>query len=215
MVAHKPHRIDGLQGGTGRYQHVSAGKILWGQHLFDAVGNEPGIGQTAGACGFTGQSPGVRIQNMNPVFFQQIQVPLHPDIFIHMGVHGRTDQNRGGHRQKRGGQGIIGQGMGQFGNTVGRGRGDHCGITPGGRIDVGHRSVGVLPQVRDHGIFRQHFKGGFSHKPQGRRRHGHIHAGAGLFQQPHQLHGLVSGNPAGHPQQNLFSSQDRHWVRSD
>ncbi len=65
---------------------------------------------------------------------------LHPHILVHVRIHGRTDQNRTGHGQHGGGQGIVCNTVGQFADAIG------CGRAMTARSDLDATSICETPE---------------------------------------------------------------------
>ena len=76
---------------------------------------------------------------------KQIEVMLYRWILEHVAVHGRCNEDGFVDSQKKGGEGIIGDAVGEFADDVGGGRGHHEGVRPVRHTDVLdlQRAVGI------------------------------------------------------------------------
>ena len=77
---------------------------------------------------------------------QLFQIGLDQRVGIHVDVHGRRNHNRSGGGQQNGGEQIVGQAAGEFGQQVGRGRGKQDQVGRIGQADVA--DFGLLGQVK-------------------------------------------------------------------
>ena len=111
-----------------------------------------GFRKTALALVAAGQIAGGRLHDVVAGAPQLRQVRLHHGVGQHVHVHGRNHQQRRLCGQRHGGEKVIGNARGQFGDDVGRGRCDHQQV--GGVREIDVPDFGFLSQAEQIGGYR-------------------------------------------------------------
>ncbi len=207
-VADEAHRIDRLARRTGGHQHPLVFKILGCQTADQSVKDLRRFRQTARADRAAGQIPCPRLHNAVAVASQDIEVPLNRATAVHVGVHGRAKNYRRGHHHHHGGEGVVGNAVGQLTDQVGRGRCNHDGIGLGRPIDVPKRSLVRL--LEEAGADRTTREGLKRHPAdEVLRVAGHHHPDGGLLagHEAQQFDALVCGDAAADAQNDIFVFQ--------
>ena len=139
-------------------------------------------------------------------FIQRGEVVLRDGVFQHAGVHGGGDQLGAFGRQHHGGEHIVGDAVGHFGDHVGRGGGhqDHVGLF--GQRDVGDLELEVAVKGVHHALVTgQGLKGDGSDELGGVFGHDDLHIGPQLAQCAGHIGHLIGGNAAADAQKDAFA----------
>ena len=148
-VAEEAHRVERLAGAAGGDQHAAAGERAGGaQQLDDGGVDVGGRGQTADAGLALRQLAVLGADDHRATRSQQLDRGLRGGVLPHADVHRRRDHEAAGQRQRRLGQHVVGQPVGQLRERVGGARRDDHHARGAGRVEVrvdrtaGRRCVG-------------------------------------------------------------------------
>ena len=121
-----------------------------------------------------------------------LDVRLRGRVLPHAGVHGRRDENRTGVRERRLGEHVVGQPVGELGQRVRSQRGDHQQI----------RLREVWVRVVVDRVVRQGGERLLGDEALGATRHQGKDLVPGQHETPCELARLVGGNPARHAEED-------------
>ena len=140
--------------------------------------------------------------------FQLLQIILGNGIFQHVGIHGRGHQLGAGSRQRHGGQHVVSQSVGQFGNHVGRGRGNQHQICRIGQRNMCHVILEIAVKgVHDAAVVGQRLEDQGGDEFGGVLGHQHVPRSASFGQRVGHIGHFVCSNAAGDAQNNRFALQ--------
>ena len=162
--------------------------------------------QASAAHVLAGQHAALGGDDREAVLFQCGDVVLGDGVLQHPGVHGRGDELGTLGRENDGGEHIVGDAVGHFGDHVGRGGGhqDHVGLF--GQRDVGDLEFEVAVKGVHHALVTgQGLKGDGSDELGGVFGHDDLHIGPQLAQCAGHIGHLIGGNAAGDAQKDAFA----------
>ena len=140
--------------------------------------------------------------------FQRSEVVLRDGVFQHPGVHGRADQLGAPGRKHHGGEHIIGNAVGHFGNDVGRGRCHQNDIRLFGQRDMGDLELEIAVEGIHHALVAgQRFKDERGDEMGGVLGHNDLHVRPQLFECAGHICHFIGGNAAGNAQKDAFALQ--------
>jgi len=163
-----------------------------------AIRSHDGATRAQAAAGGGNDLPAVAAEN--------VQVVLSDGIFVHIGVHGGSNELGALAGQNGGGEHVVSQTVGQLGAHIGGGRGDEHQVGALGQGDVLHLVGEVAVEGVHHGAAAgELLKGEGGDKLGGVLGHHDLYLAVLLDQGRGQRSGLVGGNAAGDAQKNGFS----------
>ncbi len=205
-VADVANRVDRFTGPAGGDQDRPAQQGAGFEEPDDGLDHGGRIGQPTLADVAAGEASLLRCDDDHPARSQDGHVVLDRWVLPHLGVHGRTDDDRG-RSGDQGGREQIGRAPGpQIGEDAGGGRTDDDGIRRLPHRGVGYR-VGVTPQA---GLDRLGSQGGERGRPDhvvGRVGQDRDDVGAEIDQAAAHLDRLVRGDATGHAQHDAAASE--------
>ena len=151
-VGDETDRVQRLPARPGGDDDLLARQILGPEQPADFLDDGRRFRKTALALVAAGQIAGGRLHDVVAGAPQLRQVRLHHGVGQHVHVHGRNHQQRRLCGQRHGGEQVIGNARGQFGDDVGRGRGDHQQV--GGVREIDVPDFGFLSQAEEIGGYR-------------------------------------------------------------
>ena len=207
MIGEVADRVQRFLGGSGGDENPLAGEVVGqGQMMQNVLQQILRLRHLAFAHVAAGQTPCRRLDDLPAVAAEKREVVLSHGIFIHIGIHGRSDELGALAGQHRGGEHIVSQTVGQFGADVGRGRSNQDQVSPVGQGNVLHLMGEIPVKGVDNGAAaRQLFKGQRGDKLRGVLGHNHLHRRVLLDQSRAESRGLIGGNAAGNAQKDGFS----------
>jgi hypothetical protein len=119
-------------------------------------------------------------------------------VVPHVDVHGGCDEHGGAAGQGQGGEGVVGDAVGELGDDVGGGGGDEQQVGAVGGLDVADLPGPLdLEQVGDDGAVGEHLERERAHEAPGVPGHDHGDTGLLLEQHADELGGLVGRDASG------------------
>ena len=208
MVGYHPHRVYGFQGpASADYDRPPRKVTLPAQGVRDVAQQLLGFQEPAHPYQPGSQPSGSRAGDDDAPLAKFGQILLGGRVVVHVGIHGRSDQDRRPRRDHRGGQRVVGQARRQLGDAVHRGRGDDHDV---GTLGQGYMLVGELragvKSVGDDLAMGDAAEGQGRHELGGPETHDRVHQRPGLHQLTGQVQGLVAGDAARDPEDDVFVS---------
>ena len=155
-----------------------------------------------------GQLPALGRDDGKAVLFKRADVVLGDGVFQHTGVHGGRHQFRAPRRQHGGGEHIVGDAVSHLGDDVGGGRGHQDDVRLFGQLDVGHFKLEIPVEGVHHALVAgQRLKGDGRDELGGVAGHDDLDVGPPFFQRAGHPGHFISGDAAGHAQQDAFAFQ--------
>ncbi|GMA27590.1 hypothetical protein GCM10025874_08430 [Arenivirga flava] len=205
-VADEADGIDGLAGAAGGHEQTEAGEIA--AALEDGarrLGDLLGFGHTARARVAAGELPDPRADDVHAALPQQGDVRDGRRVLPHLGVHGRSDQQRGAAGQHRVAQQVVGDAVRELGDGVGRRRCDDDEVGVLAERDVAHLGDPVVEVRRDR-IAADRLEGRGADEAQRRLGGDDLHIVAREHEGADRAHRLVGGDAAGHADDDARSA---------
>ena len=207
MVGQVAHGVQCLLGGPGGHGDTHSGQVLGpGDGVQDVLDEHIFLRQATTAHILAGQHTALGGDDREAIPLQRGEVVLRDGVFQHAGVHGGGNQLGAFGRQHHGGEHIVGDAVGHFGDHVGRGGGhqDHVGLF--GQRDVGDLEFEVAVKGVHHALVAgQGLKGDGSDELGGVFGHDDLHIGPQLAQCAGHIGHLIGGNAAGDAQKDAFA----------
>lgn len=196
----------GLPGAAGADDHVPSGEVglahSAGQHPAADLEDLARVGQPALAGVDAGEAADGGFDHHGAAAAQRRHVLLGGRVLPHLGVHGGGEDDRAAGGEQGVGEQVVGQSVGRLGEHVGGGRGDDDQV--GVLADAHVRDlVDVVPDLGGDGVAGQGGPGGGAHEVQCGGGGDDPDIVPGLGESAQQLTGLVRGDAAADPQNDL------------
>ena len=214
-VADEADGVERLAGAAGGDENDFTCQVVAAAHgAENDVGNGFRLRHAAGAHRAAGEQAGAGLNDAHTALTQGFKIGLGGGVIPHVGVHGRSheDRNRGGQIER--GEKIVGNAVREFGEDVGGCGRDYESVGPLRLADVldgafvvgGRASRGVVPASGIDLMAGERGEGERLHKVRGRLGHDYVHLDRLLLQCPHQLRRLVGGNATGNADRHSHDS---------
>ena len=209
VVGQVAHGVQRLLRWPGGHSDADTGQILGpGNGVQDVLDEHILLGQAAAAHILAGQHPALRGDDREAVVLQRSEVVLRDGVFQHPSVHGWDDQFGAPGRKHHGGEHIIGNAVGHFGNDVGRGRCHQNDIRLFGQRDVSDLELEIAVEGVHHALVAgQRLKDERGDEMGGVLSHNDLHVRPQLFECAGHICHFIGGNAAGNAQKDAFALQ--------
>ena len=206
MVGEVTNRIERFLGRAGGDEDAASLQLISAvEEAFHIIHDAAEIAQLAFAAVAAGQMAACRLQDIITVFPAQLQVALGDRVFIHLCVHGRTDDLLPAAGEKGRREHVIRDAVRHLGDHVGTGRNQDEQVCLLGQGDVMDAAVlDLFECIHDHIVADQGLKGQRSHELCGILGHDDLHVIACFDQVAGQLRRLERGDPSADTQNDCL-----------
>jgi hypothetical protein len=221
-VADEPNRVDRFGRSAGGHHDVPAVQIPPGMRLDrrprggvrgsdgptldgapHGVHQRGRLGETALAGGPRGERPDLRLDHGVAEAAQRCDIGARGRVPVHLAVHRRRDDDRGGRCEARGGDHVVRKTVRHRAQPACRGGRHQDRVGTVRSDDVGDTVVGQeLERIEHHPTAAQRLERERADEPGRRVRHQHLDVRAGRGQEPDELGALVRGDRPRHPQEH-------------
>ena len=202
-VAKKAHGVDGLAGSAGGDEDGFAEQVLWGsENMHDACGDGCGRREASAADHAAGQIAAFGLDDVDAALAQDRHVGAGGRMIPHIDVHGGRDEDRGRGGEVDGGDKVVREAVGHFGQAMRGGGADDERVDALSEADVLDGNVGSglfagLPKRLQDGAAGESGEGKGANELLGCWRHRDLDGDAAALQFAHDLGGLVGGDAPG------------------